>query len=157
LAASLVSFFVLVCVVPRVKPAPAQSRWAQNASRARQLWLKREHERTVQDTERLVVLTRNLRHEAAEQEKKIKLADMLERTRTLERKAKELWEVVGKLDESILSVRVVTLAGEIRDGARDLRRILEKSPAREKLQPLQLFSREIEARADAIHKRMRNP
>lgn len=125
--------------------------------RARQEWLKAEHDKVLKDSERLVVLTRNLRFEAAQPQSNPLPPGTVDRTSFLEDKAKELMKATEAVDENFLSLRVVTLAADIRDVARLLRKSFEESPARAKLVRFRLFAREIERRADSIHKRTREP
>lgn len=140
-----------------VGSAPCQSLPPKREASVRQEWLKAEHAKVVKDSQRIVVLARNLRHEAAQHEKNPLPPAILERTRELEAKAKELQEAAEAADENTLSLRVVTLAGEIRDTARSLRETFEKGPSRKTLETCRRFSREIESRAKAIHKRVSEP
>lgn len=125
--------------------------------RARQEWLKAEHEKVRKDSERLVVLTRNLRFEAAQSQAKPLPPGTVERAALLEDKAKELMKATEAVDENFLSLRVVSLAAEIRDVARLLRKSFEESPAKARLERFRLLTREIERRADSVHKRAREP
>jgi len=120
-------------------------------------WLKSEHGKVVSDSDRIVVLTRNLRHEAEEKLETSGISEIQESARELEAKALQLREAVGEANENILSVPVVNLAVEIRGRAQALGKRFEAHPARRKLERFQLFCREIEQRAEAVRKRASSP
>lgn len=148
----------LVCAVSLLLAHPAAGQRFRHWSwRMLQDWLKSEHAKVVQDTDRIAVLARNLRHEV-EKYTRVKLPETVsEQARELEAKAKELRETVGDVDENFLSVRVVTTAAEVRDQARSLRETFERNPARKKLERFRLMAREIERRAEKVRKRAGSP
>lgn len=128
--------------------------WSQRLLQER---LKATHEKVLQDSDRIAVLARNLRHEAEEEPEALLAPALRERIRTLDAKANRLREAVGEIDENILSIPVVKLAGEVRDQARSLRKILELHPGRRQLERQRLFCREIEQRAEVVRKRVTEP
>ena len=148
---------LLVCVAALLIPPSVVAQGFQRWSRQTlQEWLKSEHDKVVKDSDRIVVLARNLRDEV--EKAALPLPPVIsERARELEAKAKQLKEALQDVDENFLSVRVMTLAEEIRDQARSLRKSFEDSPSRRKLERFRLFSREIEQRAEAIRKRVGDP
>ena len=129
-------------------------RWSQHQL---QEWLKAVHEKVVKDTDRIVVLARNLRHEVEEKPEDLISPALRERVRALDTKAKRLQEAVEEADENVLSIPVVKSAEEVRDQARSLRRNFELHPARRQLERYWQFCREIEQRAEAVRKRTGNP
>jgi hypothetical protein len=149
---------MLVCLAVLLAALPTRGQLGRHWSWGLlQSWLKAEHEKVVKDSDRVVVLARSLRHEV-EQNTRVKLPETIpERARELEAKAKQLRETVGDVDENFLSVRVVTLAAEVRDQARSLRETFERQPGRDKLERMRGIAQEIERRADAVRKRASAP
>jgi len=120
-------------------------------------WLKSEHEKVVSDADRIVVLTRNLRHEVEEKRETSGVQGIAERAREMEVKAQKLQEAVKGANKDFLSVAVVRLAGELRAEAQSLGKKFADHPARRKLERFRLFCREIEQRSEAVRKRASNP
>jgi len=152
------SLLSLVCVLSLVAVLPAAGqvfkRWPWRLLQER---LKSEHEKVVSDSDRIVVLTRNLRHEVEANLKTSRISEIKDRARELEAKALELQEAVVESNENFLSVPVIRLAEEIRGRAQSLRKIFEDHPAWRNLERFRLFCREIEQRADAVRKRASSP
>jgi len=151
-------FFLLVCAVVVSLAGSARGQRSRRWSHQQlQEWLKAAHEKVVKDTDRIVVLARNLRHEVDEKPEGLISPVLRERIQALDSTVKRLQEAVGEADESTLSVPVVKSAEEVRDQARSLRKNFELHPARRQLERQWQFCREIEQRAEAVRKRVGDP
>jgi len=153
----LLALLVWVAALAMAPSARAQSLPPKREPLFLREWLKGEHAKVQKDSERLLVLTRNLYFEAANHAHDFLPADVIEQTRLLDEKARKLGEAVHGASENFLSVPVVELSGEIRDDARGLRKSLDANPSKKQLTHLRQFVREIEQRASAIYKRTRLP
>jgi len=150
--------FSVVCILSLLAVIPAAGQGSRRWSwRMLQDWLKSEHEKVVSDADRIVVLTRNLRHEVEEKRETAGVQGIAERAREMEVKAQKLQEAVKGANKDFLSVAVVRLAGELRAEAQSLGKKFADHPARRKLERFRLFCREIEQRSEAVRKRASNP
>lgn len=153
----LLALLVWAAALGMAPPARAQSLPPKREPKFLREWLKGEHAKVQKDSERLLVLTRNLHYEAANHAHDLLPSEVIEQTRLLDEKARKLGEAVQGASEHFLSVPVVELSEEIRDDARGLRKSLDANPSKKQLTQMRQFVREIEQRADAIYKRTRLP
>ncbi len=140
-------------------PGAAEAQFPAGRSRYRllQRWLRSEHEKVKEDSERLVAKTRTLRQEAEQHKADHISPEILERVRVLERQARALQGEVTKVDENFLSVRVVVLAEEIREEGKALQKYFSDNLPDRPGKKLSSLADDVEDRADDVADRMRLP
>lgn len=118
-------------------------------------WRERAHKKVMEDSLKLVELSRELREEA---EKHNPLTQpVLERIATLGDHAAELREMIENLDENFLSLPALKKAEGVQAEAKSLEETLEASPARKELKRLRRLAGKIEKRAKSVADNMRSP
>lgn len=118
-------------------------------------WRERAHKKVMEDSLKLVELTRDLGEEAA---KHNPLAQsLLEGIKTLETQVGELREEIESLNENFLSLPVLKKAEAVETEAKSLEEILKASPARNQLKKLRRLASKIRKRAHSVADNMRSP